>query len=452
MKNSNDCSRILNRLVTRRKFLAGLGATTLVAACGPKTVSVYRMDPTATPVRNVQTSPRIPAGTFPSAADRTLVVLELGGGNDSLATIVPHADARYQQRRSKTAITDPIDLDGTVGLHPKLTTIADLYKAGNVAIVEGVGYPQPDLSHFASMRIWWDGTETPDTTGWLGRYLDGSAGYDELLAGITIGPGPTQAMLGQGSFVVNIADVRGLAPDLPWWIEDRDELLGAWAGFAPQDVPLAELTPVQRAIGSTVEAGKQLDAGLRPLRAAIEGGDGDAMGEEGEESLIAQLRLAAQLIASPGVRPRVLYVHGVGDFDTHEEQRGHHDELMRQLDRGVAEFFDILTKAGVAERAVLATTSEFGRRAEENGGGTDHGTAGSHFVIGSAVMGGGALRRPALAPSPRPGGQPHPHRRLSLALRDGPGRLAPGASPRDPRKAVRDAAHLRGLAHHLAPV
>lgn len=376
-------------LVTRRHFIAGLGATILTAACGGRRVSVFGPDPTAPDAAAV---PTIPAGTFPRLTDRTLVVVELGGGNDGFATVVPHQSGRLRDLRRSTFVDDAVDLDGEVGLHPALATVAAQYGAGTVAIVEGVGAPKPDLSHFVSMRRWWDGTHQPDHTGWLGRYLDGAAGYDDLLAGITIGYGPSQAMLGRGSFVVNIAGPEGLAAEWPWWIDEPDELLAAWAGFAPVGMPLAELTPLQRAISSTVEAQRRLESGLAPLRSALEA-DGEEFWELDE--LVGQLTLAAGLITS-GVGPQVIFVHGAGDFDTHEDQRSRHGELLTALDRGLAGFWSALGDAGMADRAVVMTTSEFGRRPEDNDGGTDHGTAGAHFVMGPAVAGGRYGEAPSL--------------------------------------------------------
>jgi hypothetical protein len=243
----------------------------VTAACSGKSVTVFRQDPTTVPPTTLLTPATLAAGSLPPppVLDRTLVVVELGGGNDGWSTVVPHSLNRYYDLRRSLAIENPIDLDGEVGLHPALGTVASQWQAGNVAIVEGVGMEKPDLSHFVSMRRWWDGSEMPSHTGWLGRYLDGTAGFDDLLAGITIGPGPSQAMLGNASFVVNIADSNGLASEMPWWIDQPDELMGAWAGFAPVDVPVSELTPLERAISSTVEARRALETGLRPVREAI---------------------------------------------------------------------------------------------------------------------------------------------------------------------------------------
>lgn len=384
-------------LVTRRRFMVGLGATLLTVACGGKAITVLRRDPSTTSTALLPAGaadaplPGVPAGTV-VPPDRTLVVIEMGGGNDSLSMVVPHADPRYHDLRRSLAIDDPIDLDGEIGFHPALTELAAGYRRGRVAIVEGVGTEHPDLSHFVSMRRWWDGTEQPDGTGWLGRFLDSAGGSSEPLAGITIGPGPTPAMLGLDTYVVNVADASGLAAEVPWWVDDRDELMGLWRGFAPAAVPDPVLDPVRRAIAVTADADQRLRRSLRPLEAAIETGRVPA---EESGTLSGHLQLAAALIASEA-RPRVLYVHGFGDYDTHEDQSGRHGALMADLDRGLAAFWATLEEASADERALVMTTSEFGRRPEDNDGGTDHGTAADHLVMGPSVEGGRHGERPSL--------------------------------------------------------
>lgn len=389
MSNRDDqkCS-----LVTRRQFMGGLGVSVAVAACGSQGITVMQRSPRtdsslSTPGTAAEPYATMPAGTLP-VTDRSIVVIELGGGNDSLSTVVPF-DRRYRDLRSTTAIDDPIELDGEIGLHPALVTIAERYGRGEVAIVEGLGVDQPDLSHFVSMRRWWDGTSDPDHTGWLGRYLDGAVGYDQLLAGISIGPGASQAMLGTGSYVIGISDAAGLASGLPWWVDDPRDFAGVWSGFAPVNVPLGELDPVRRAIAATAAAQHRLQTSLSPLEAVL------SDREVATYSLEGQLALAGGLIASD-VNPRVVYIHGNGDFDTHENQPSRHAELMRQLDTGLGHFFSIVEAAGVENDVIVMTTSEFGRRPQDNDGGTDHGTASSHFVLGARVAGGRYGEAPSL--------------------------------------------------------
>ncbi len=369
-------------MVSRRLFLAGLGATATVAACSGQGVSVFQRSGAAEPGR-----PTPPVGSVPDV-DRTLVVLEFGGGNDSLSTVVP-ASGVYRDLRPTTAVEDPIELDAEIGLHPELVNVADLYRRGSVAIVEGLGIAAPDLSHFVSMRRWWDGTEAPDQTGWLGRYLDAAVGYEQVLAGVSIGPGPSPALLGNSSFVVGISDATGLASGFPSWVDDSRDFAGAWSGFAPAEIPVAELDPIRRAIAATAQAQIQLLAGLDPLTRVMERIEVDTYSLEG------QLALAGALTASD-VRPKVVYVHGNVDFDTHENQLSSHADLMGQFDRGLGHFFEIVDKAGLSDQVLVMTASEFGRRPRDNDGGTDHGTAASHFVIGSQVAGGRFGESPSL--------------------------------------------------------
>lgn len=379
-------------LLTRRRFLTGLGAAVTVAACSNQGISVYQSADTVSgayqaPGPSTTTRPPIPSGTVPTT-DRTLVVIELGGGNDTLSTVVP-LSSRYRDLRPTTAIEDPVALDSEVGLNPALATVATMYEAGNVAVVEGLGVPNPDLSHFVSMRRWWDGSETPDHSGWLGRYLDASVGYEQILAGISVGPGPSQAMLGKASYSIGISDTNGLASDFPWWVDDPRDFAGVWSGFVPVDVPVIELDPVRRAIANTAEAQLRLQRSLKPLQDTLDVLEVDTWSLEG------QLALAGALIASD-VDPRVIFVHGNTDFDTHEDQTWRHAELMGQLDRGLSHMFSIVEEAGRVDRVVAITTSEFGRRPEDNDGGTDHGTAAAHFVIGSKVIGGRYGEAPSL--------------------------------------------------------
>ena len=169
------------------------------------------------------TAPALGAGH----AGRTLVVVELGGGNDGLNTVVPHADPAYRRLRPTLGVNDPIDLDGQVGFDPNLAKLAARYRAGQVAIVEGIGYPDPDLSHFASMAVLVErGSRAADvSTGWLGRYLDGTVGFDDPLAGVVIGTGPSPALLGDHSFATTIADTTGLQPRLPAWVDRPADLV-----------------------------------------------------------------------------------------------------------------------------------------------------------------------------------------------------------------------------------
>ena len=379
--------------ISRRRFLSALGASVAVAAAGGYGISVWGKNPaTAVPTTT------LPAGAAagPSVA-RTLIVVEMGGGNDGLNMVVPHATSRYYDLRRGLAIEDPLDLDGEIGLHTELGFLAERYAAGQVAVVEGIGYPDPDLSHFSSMATWWSADPNAvSQTGWLGRYLDAAVDPDETLAGVSIGPGPTPALLADKAFVVSVQDMTGLAPIVPPWVDSTDELMSMWQGFAPAAFDGAVLLDqVRAAIDATVTAtgdlSEILDESNVEDRAPEEGGRGGRRGD-----LSSFLSVAAALVTSPNP-PRVIYVHGWGDFDTHEGQESRHGDMMTALNDGLSGFFAGIDAAGVSDDVVVMTTSEFGRRPAYNGSGTDHGTAGAHFIIGSGVAGGRHGEAPPLS-------------------------------------------------------
>ena len=402
--------------ITRRRFLTGLGAAGTLAA-GGYAVSVWARDG-GDGARRASSSSR-PTNAAPSstvtprlddvATGRTLVVLELGGGNDGLSFVVPHADRRYRDLRPTLGIDDPLDLDGEIGLNPALTSLAAEWGAGRLAVVEGIGYPNPDLSHFASLAVWWSGD--PDAAGgagWLGRYLDATVGFDDPLAAITIGSGPSAVLAGDASFATSIADASGLQPELPIDEATRDLLMEAWAGFgADTRGPggatgtsgqtgggTAATERIRRAVAETVRARSRLAGILSDASAAGPVG-GSASGDRGANArarggagdLAGALGLAATLAGS-AEPPRLIHVRAPGDFDTHQSQAGRYPALMEQLEVGLAGYLSTLEANGASDRTVLMTTSEFGRRAQENGDGTDHGTAAPHLVLGEAVKGG----------------------------------------------------------------
>ncbi len=361
-------------LVTRRRFVQGLGATVAVVAAGRYGISVWGRDPAAA-------APAPPPGSWPVPEERTLVVIEMGGGNDALNMVVPHQSAAYHDLRGGLAVADPIDLDGEVGLHPAMPGLAARYAAGGVAIVEGIGYPEPDLSHFASLSTWWSGQPgAVGATGWLGRWLDGAVGAGDPLAAIAIGPGPAPALAGDTSFAVTVQDAGGLSPGVPPWVDEPAELVAAWAGLAaaPMDSP-GLLGRVRDAVAVTAAAHDRLAGAVGPA--------GDAPAPS-RGSLASSLDVAARLVLSPDVSPAVLYVHGFGDFDTHQGQPNRHAALLGELDEALAAFLDTVAAGDAADRVLVMTASEFGRRAASNGGGTDHGTAAAHLVVGPAVAGG----------------------------------------------------------------
>jgi uncharacterized protein (DUF1501 family) len=372
------------RRLSRREFLAGLGATGVVVASGYGISTWTRGGGSSSPT---STSPRAGRAVEPTSAPaRTLVLLELGGGNDRLNMAVPHGDPAYRDLRPTLGITDAIDLDGQIGLSPKLVTLAGEYRAGRVAIVEGIAVPNPSLSHFASLQRWW--TADPDLhseTGWIGRYLDRAVGRDDPIAGVAIGPGPSPVLAGMTSFSTSIAGADGLQPGR--FDDDvRDALLHAWASLVPSTPGNDLVADVQRAIGATLDARVRLARDLTGSTATDDSGSPD---------LVDALTLAARLAGSPE-RPRVVHVHVEGDFDTHQGEAERHPALMADLDAGVKAFVSTLDELHATDSVALATMSEFGRRAGENGSGTDHGTAAAHFVWCTGAKGGRHGEPPSL--------------------------------------------------------
>jgi len=371
----------MTRRLSRREFLAGLGAASVVAASGYGISTWTRDGSHAFAARDAS------GHGSTSGSSRTLVLLELAGGNDSLNMVVPHGDPAYASLRPTLGVHDPIDLDGQIGLSPKLATIANEYKAGRLAIVEGIGVPQPNLSHFASLQRWW--TADPDmhaTTGWVGRYLDRAVGRGDPMAAVAVGPGPSPVLAGAVSFSTAITSGDGLQP-ARLDSDVRDTLLTAWKSMVPTRPGSDLVGSVQRAIADTLDARDRLARDLA--------GNATTPDDTGSPTLADALVLAARLAASPD-HPRVVHVHVEGDFDTHEGEAQRHPALMADLDDGVKQFLATLDQLGARDNVVLATMSEFGRRAHENGSGTDHGAAAAHLVLGSAVRGGRAGEPPSL--------------------------------------------------------
>jgi uncharacterized protein (DUF1501 family) len=369
------------RGVSRRGFLQGMGAASTVALAGGYVLNLAAPE-RAYALDGADDYPILPAGSLgPFAPNRTLVILELSGGNDSLSMVVPYTSNAYRAARADIVInpTATTTLDSTIGLHPSLTRIAGHYKAGRAAIVHGVGYPNPDLSHFDSQATWWSGRPNElGNSGWLGRVLDGTTGTTDPLTGVSIGVA-SQAMLGDVAFSTTIADAYGLDPDFPWPLSrDEASFLSAWRAMA------AGATATNTAHGmvldgiqAAVDVRARLDVALQGARA----------GGTSSYPLVNQLVAAAHLIAS-GAAPKIIYVNAFGSFDTHSQQLQRLGPLYTELDQGIDAFLTTLSALGAADRALLMTASEFGRRVNVDGGGTDHGTVASHLVFGNGIAGG----------------------------------------------------------------
>ncbi len=310
--------------------------------------------------------------------NRVLVLLELNGGNDGLNTVVPYADPRYYELRPRLAIARDrvLPLSEQLGFNPALEALMPAWQARELAVVLGVGYPQPNRSHFRSIEIWDTASRADETLseGWLARLFAANPPPAHFAAhGVALGSN-TGPLTGAHALV----------------LDDPQRFLQQ-AGRLPAAPHRAANPALAHLLGVRDETRRA--AGV--LREKI-GGDTASGTTFPATRLGKQLELAARLIASRVPIAAIKLSHG--SFDTHSNQRATHDRLLRELAEAVSAFREALLAHGQWERTLLLTYSEFGRRARENGSlGTDHGTAAPHFLLGGRVRGGFYGEQPMLA-------------------------------------------------------
>ncbi len=322
-----------------------------------------------------------------------LVSIQLGGGLDFLDTVIPIRSTRYRDLRRSSGVdleaTHAIDADHA--LHPSLPHLAERWRAGELAIVHGVGYADSSLSHFVDTAIWERGSVDPgEGTGWLGRSLDAYGGPDaDALIGVSLGSlSPT--MYGPDWNAVALAE-DGRLPWTPEFVDEHPELVrasGRLLDSAPTGAGQTSLAERVRSGQALVRDVAETVGGATDLRAL--GRTVELFDDEGEEELGGgvlghRLGVVADLIAG-GLPTRAYHVAHGGDFDTHGEQEANLPSLLRSLDDGLRTFDRRL--GPLRDRVVVATWTEFGRRPDWNGSGTDHGTAGTQFVVGPRAVGG----------------------------------------------------------------
>jgi uncharacterized protein (DUF1501 family) len=316
-----------------------------------------------------------------AAADaRTLVVIQLDGGNDGLNTIVPHHDDGYGRARTELRLPSQAlhQLNDHVALHPSMKAMKELFDDGRLTVVQNVGYPNPDRSHFRSMRIWQtarlDDSQQNDY-GWLGRTLDaqaaqssGPAAADAVFIGEQESP---IALWGRRSTAVSLARSADLSLDLHG---PHNEPQSA----SSSDGSLREF--VSRQVLSAYAAADEFTK--QQSQASAHNGP-----RYPETPLASQLQLVSRMLQS-AAKARVYYVLQPG-YDTHAAQLNTHARLLRELSDALKAFLDDLRASRLDERVVVLAFSEFGRRVRENESrGTDHGAAGPVFLAGRPVRGG----------------------------------------------------------------
>lgn len=322
-------------------------------------------------------------GRTAGAAQRSLVVIQLTGGNDGINTVIPYADAAYRKNRPTLGIADDkvLHLSDHVGLNPSMGGMKSLFDQGQLAVVQGVGYPNPNRSHFRSMEIWQ--TAEPDrlgTEGWVGRYLDAvRQGRTSPLTGINIGNEMNEALQSAHAAVPVIQGLANFGVVFPH-TADGDARAQALKQIQLADTNTKYGPLFSQTARETYDSADQIRAGIQKYHSTVKypaGGFGQGLQE------------VAQLIAAD-LGTRVFYVSfGGGSFDTHAQQDRRHPLLLSQLSDGLAAFQADLAQMGKADNVVTLAFSEFGRRVHENAnGGTDHGTASEMFIVGKPVKGG----------------------------------------------------------------
>ncbi|MGB8521259.1 MAG: DUF1501 domain-containing protein [Candidatus Tumulicola sp.] len=322
-----------------------------------------------------------PLPGLPGSHNRCLVLVNLNGGNDGLNCIVPHGDAQYYRLRPSLAIAqnDVLSINAQLGFNPRMRSLKGMYDKGMVAVVQGVGYPNADHSHFRSSEIWQTGVpDKYEHTGWIGRYLDDAGLPDgDLFKGVALSQVLPEVLVANKTDVPAISNLGqyGL-------IADRDPM--ARTAFAQQarDKRLPFTSPYLAHVMQIEDHAQRTSEELPKLIAGYK-----AQASYPATPIGRSLALAAQIVGS-NIGTKVLYVSH-GSFDTHVSQVATQNNLLGQLSDALSAFYTDLAAHGNDKRVLTMTFSEFGRRAAENAArGTDHGEASPLFLIGGSVKGG----------------------------------------------------------------
>ena len=306
---------------------------------------------------------------------RILVVIQLDGGNDGLNTVVPYRDVNYARLRPKLQIKPDriIKVNDEIGLHPAMKAAGELLDSGRLAIVQGVGYPNPNRSHFRSMSIWQ--TARLDEAdhgqyGWLGRTLDSRGAGQTGPQGVFVGSGSTPLTLwSRRSTVAALQSGDDLA------LQASGELLQSALKSADSATELERF--VAQSSENAFATAQRLSTLVDLPRGVV--GNGNS-----QSRLAEQLQLISALIKSD-CHARVFYTVQSG-YDTHAAQLPEHFDLLRGLSTALKTFLDDLAASGLADRVLVLAFSEFGRRAAENDSeGTDHGAAAPVFLAGPTL-------------------------------------------------------------------
>lgn len=375
--------RLLGHKVDRRRFLGlacAAGAATAVGCAAPGGPDAELSDSGLAPALHDETLP-VPSSVEASEqsrsrpnSNRRLVVVEMSGGNDGLATLQPYDDGLLRDRRPNliTEASELIDAGAGFGWHPSLAGIAELGLAGAV----GIGSNEPDFSHFEMEQRWWQGVSTDDShvaTGFFGRLCD-QLDVGAPVTGLSLSGGPTPALSADRAITVGLSD-----PGSSWffkesepWFDMLRSTYGEMAKASATDT--ARFRAARSGLADTLRFAESL---------------AEISAEENEafpwSDLGQQLRYATEVLSvDAGVQ--IIHVRQDG-YDTHTGQKWRHADLLQDLNDSLVALVGELDNRGLYDDTLIVTTSEFGRRVEENDQGTDHGGASTMLVCGAGAKG-----------------------------------------------------------------
>jgi uncharacterized protein (DUF1501 family) len=314
---------------------------------------------------------------------RSVVIVQLSGGNDSLNTVIPYNDGRYYDNRPIVNIPQDkvLRLDDNLGLNPNLSAIKELWDQGHVGIINGIGYPSPNRSHFRSMDIWHTAeSEKISEEGWLGKAIrDIDPHGENTLTGMNFGRGLPRALYARGVPVASVGNLEtyGLFPDIREEAS-RNMMLEAFSQIYGGEGKQA----VSQFISQT---GRDALKGSDILRVAPQNYSSSI--EYADNPIAQNMRSIAQVICAD-LGTRVCYTQPHHNFDTHANELPAHAKLWTEISGAVGDFMADLREHDKDEDTLVLMFSEFGRRIKDNGAGTDHGSGGVAFVIGNSVKGG----------------------------------------------------------------
>lgn len=396
-------------LQTRRQFLR----TTVLGSALSWTVPAFL----ANTFGALQSQAADSATQITTGKDGTiLVVLQMAGGNDGINTVVPYASDYYHQARPRLGL--PADkvlkLSDQVGFHPAMTGFKDLYDSGNLSVIQGVGYPNPNRSHFRSTEIWQTASDSDkfEKYGWIGRYFDNDCGGCDPTVGVAVEdqlPESFYSKTLKGVCMTNPANYRFITGDRPRagqmdMVEESyeklndltittaaDENSGGSIGMLSGAKPMTGGRAIDFIERTALDAQVSSDE-IRNIASRVQN-----QAQYPESQLGNSLRLVAKLIGG-GLPTRIYYV-SQGGYDTHTNQIATQQRLLGDLGDSVKAFVSDLKAQGNMQRVLVMTFSEFGRRVAENAsGGTDHGAAAPIFIVGNKVNAGLLGAYPSLAP------------------------------------------------------